>query len=605
MDKKRTWVVFESGRVQELDSGATREGRVAPRDFPAEWGDWFVMQSDTRPGCLQPGCLQPGDLQPGGTTPAATGPAASGPFARPEPAPAVSGPYALHLVSSVAPVTRTDRPGGRPDRRISAGPAHHSDRRQDRRPARQMVERITQRQERTPSGGETRAFQYDAAGRLARVLSNGGLAESYQYDAEGRREREINGRRGHLERRFFYGPDNRLLMTRSGLGCVSYEHDAAGFRSARVEMGGYGANRPERVTRFRYAPDGRLLAAGLPDGRAVEYAHDAQGRRAEKKVNGRAIERYEWLDRIRLRRVVSDGVAMEFLYSGGRLPDLMVRGGRTYRLYFDQVGSLRVVADETGNAVKDVLYDSFGNVLEDANPAFRVPIGFAGGLHDPDTGLVRFGYRDYDPDTGRFTALDPLGDAGGDSDWYGYCLDDPVNLVDPEGLASGEGDGFWGAIGNMGEGIWDAVTKGGSAAKQAVAKGSAAAKEAVGATVDTYANDPRMHEGLKKAGEYAAIGAAIPAATVGTAAAAAMAPETLPVVGRTVAGAAQKVAQGVGRAVTAAKDWVLMNPDKVAGATQIVEDVLSPMTPTTRTGWVKKGYEELDEYLKRTTHGKH
>jgi hypothetical protein len=29
---------------------------------------------------------------------------------------------------------------------------------------------------------------------------------------------------------------------------------------------------------------------------------------------------------------------------------------------------------------------------------------------------------------------DPLGDAGGDPDWYGYCLNDPVNGVDPLGL---------------------------------------------------------------------------------------------------------------------------------------------------------------------------
>ncbi|WP_247648444.1 hypothetical protein [Pseudodesulfovibrio sp. zrk46] len=27
-----------------------------------------------------------------------------------------------------------------------------------------------------------------------------------------------------------------------------------------------------------------------------------------------------------------------------------------------------------------------------------------------------------------------MGDAGGDDDWYGYCLDDPVNGVDPLGL---------------------------------------------------------------------------------------------------------------------------------------------------------------------------
>ena len=27
-----------------------------------------------------------------------------------------------------------------------------------------------------------------------------------------------------------------------------------------------------------------------------------------------------------------------------------------------------------------------------------------------------------------------MGEAGGDPDWYGYCLDDPVNLTDPFGL---------------------------------------------------------------------------------------------------------------------------------------------------------------------------
>ncbi|MGE4552401.1 MAG: hypothetical protein AB7D57_04785 [Desulfovibrionaceae bacterium] len=184
------------------------------------------MRSDTRPAGARPGDAPSG---PASAPWPEAGPAAGAghePAGRPASAPAVSGPYALHLVRSAVPVTRTNRPGGRPDRRAVGRLARHP------------TERVTQRQERTPSGGETRAFQYDAAGRLARVLSNNGLAESYQYDAEGRREREINGRRGHLERRFFYGPDNRLLMTRSGLGCVSYEHDAAGFRSARVEMVG-------------------------------------------------------------------------------------------------------------------------------------------------------------------------------------------------------------------------------------------------------------------------------------------------------------------------------------------------------------------------------
>ncbi|WP_316897613.1 RHS repeat-associated core domain-containing protein [Pseudodesulfovibrio indicus] len=87
-----------------------------------------------------------------------------------------------------------------------------------------------------------------------------------------------------------------------------------------------------------------------------------------------------------------------------------------------------------GDVIKEIVYDPFGWIVEDTNPGFRIPLGFAGGLHDRDLGFVRFGWRDYDVKTGRWTAPDPIGDRGGDPDWYGYCLDDPVNAVDPAGL---------------------------------------------------------------------------------------------------------------------------------------------------------------------------
>ena len=102
------------------------------------------------------------------------------------------------------------------------------------------------------------------------------------------------------------------------------------------------------------------------------------------------------------------------------MPVAMTMGGATYYLSYDQVGSLRLVADGSGNVVKRISYDSFGNILEDTNPSFTTPFGFAGGLHDRDTGLVRFGYRDYDPEVGRWTAKDPIGFDGGDTDLYGY-----------------------------------------------------------------------------------------------------------------------------------------------------------------------------------------
>jgi len=112
----------------------------------------------------------------------------------------------------------------------------------------------------------------------------------------------------------------------------------------------------------------------------------------------------------------------------------MTKGGVTYYLTYDQVGSLRIVADASGNVIKRVDYDSFGNIASDTNPGFGVPFGFAGGLQDRDTDLVRFGLRDYAPEVGRWTAKDPIFFAGGDVDLFGYVANNPINWIDPRGL---------------------------------------------------------------------------------------------------------------------------------------------------------------------------
>ena len=84
--------------------------------------------------------------------------------------------------------------------------------------------------------------------------------------------------------------------------------------------------------------------------------------------------------------------------------------------------------------IKEITYDTYGNILNDTNPSLKVPFGFAGGLYDQDTKLTRFGYRDYDAYVGKWTAKDPIGFSGGDSNLYGYVLGDPVNFIDPNGL---------------------------------------------------------------------------------------------------------------------------------------------------------------------------
>ena len=157
----------------------------------------------------------------------------------------------------------------------------------------------------------------------------------------------------------------------------------------------------------------------------------------EKKVNGAITEKYLWGNLTTLLAIYNadDTLRTRFEYADSRMPYKMIHEGQAYYLAYDQVGTLKAISTEDGTIVKTIEHDTFGNVLLDSNPNLSIPFGFAGGLYDPDTKLTRFGYRDYDAETGKWTAKDPIGFNGGDTNLYGYVLGDPVNLVDPEGLS--------------------------------------------------------------------------------------------------------------------------------------------------------------------------
>jgi len=118
-------------------------------------------------------------------------------------------------------------------------------------------------------------------------------------------------------------------------------------------------------------------------------------------------------------------------------PGYILKNDTTYRVITNHLGSVKLIVNAaTGEIVQNIDYDEFGNITSVLKNNDFLDFAFAGGLYDAETGLTRFGARDYNPEIGRWTAKDPIGFGGGQSNFYEYCLNDPINTVDLEGLQS-------------------------------------------------------------------------------------------------------------------------------------------------------------------------
>jgi len=266
-------------------------------------------------------------------------------------------------------------------------------------------------------------YTYDAVGRLTDATTDATATSHYEYDANGNR---LVG--PGLTASPVYDNQDRLLSYRS----CSYTYKNDGSLQAKTCLDG--------TTTYDYDAFGNLRAVALPNGTAITYLIDGKNRRIGKKINGVLLESFVYEDRLKHIGWYDGSGALkaQFIYGVHHRPEYMIKGGVTYRLITDQVGSVRLVVDSAGNIVERIDFDEFGNVILDTAPG-TTRIGFAAGMQDPDTGLTRFGVRDYAPEVGRWTAKDPLRFAGGDDNLYAYVHNDPVNRVDPSGRQGGDG----------------------------------------------------------------------------------------------------------------------------------------------------------------------
>lgn len=278
--------------------------------------------------------------------------------------------------------------------------------------------------------GATQNYEYiyDSSGRLTDVKLGGAVINSYTYDANSNR---TSATYGMTTINATYTSYDQLITH----GTKTYSYNSNGELIQVVDS----SSMPSGVYSYTYDTFGYLKTVTLPNADVYEYILDGLHRRVGVKLNSTLIKQYIWQDQYKIVAELDGSGTMlsEFIY-GTRInvPDYIRKGSDVYKVMTNHLGSVvAVVHTSTGVVAQEIKYDEFGRVLSDTSPGFQ-PFGFAGGLYDSDTKLVRFGARDYDGETGRWLSKDPILFNGGDTNLYGYVLMDPVNFVDPYGTFS-------------------------------------------------------------------------------------------------------------------------------------------------------------------------
>jgi RHS repeat-associated protein len=270
----------------------------------------------------------------------------------------------------------------------------------------------------------TATFTYDNANELTAV--GGSRSESYSYD--------LNGNRNSSG--YTTGTANELTASPG----VTYTYDAEGNLTSQTNTSTH------VTTSYTYDYRNRLTVVTVGGTATATYTYDALDRRIGIKdsgtqtwtvYDGTSPDALPYADFNGSGSLTQRYLSGAGVINGALVDDLLARtssGGTTAWYLPDKLGTVRDIADGSGNELDHIVYDSFGNITTETNATNGDRFKFAGMEYDSTTGQYYDRARDYNSAAGRFTSQDPTWFAAGDTDLYRYVFSDPVDAVDPSGL---------------------------------------------------------------------------------------------------------------------------------------------------------------------------
>jgi RHS repeat-associated protein len=172
----------------------------------------------------------------------------------------------------------------------------------------------------------------------------------------------------------------------------------------------------------------------------TDYYYNNDWKCVEERDSGETCPRKQYAYGIRGR---NDLVARDnYRYnSSSGSPSCSSAGKERHYALTDAMGSVTAVASTAGAVVERYSYTAFGQsqvmTTSFANRSMSLydwQTRFHGEQRDEETGFYNYGYRYYDPVTGRWPSRDPIEEVGG-RNLYGFVGNDGVNKRDYLGLA--------------------------------------------------------------------------------------------------------------------------------------------------------------------------
>jgi RHS repeat-associated protein len=299
--------------------------------------------------------------------------------------------------------------------------------------------------------------------------------EDWCYDASGNWQKYGNTDDSLLQTRT-HNTANEITSVANPTGVIQPAYDKAGNQTADIAPGGWDRqfdlkwdawNRLIQVTHSSTviqsnAYDGLSRRITSSDGTdTVHYYYDQSWRAVEEYLNSDSTPNRRFLWGLRSRW----DLAKRERNDSGSLNE------KRYVLYdaMDPVA----ICDEDGDIMQRFEYSPFGETTflkddfsPDATPADWNWL-FHGEFRDRETGYYNYGYRYYNPTTGRWPSRDPIGEEGG-LNLYGFVGNGGIKYFDILGLAAAP-DGF--------RGIFDSKDKAGYYGSRQASKWTLADKD--------------------------------------------------------------------------------------------------------------------------------